>query len=119
MLHDIIYNSVDFFLLKKVKKILDTDLIGTHKKTFYISGWSIVHMISGIIFGYMYLFFKFDRTSYVLNLFIIHTCWEFFQMIIGISIPYELTGDGNLIDTIIDTILFMLGFYLVRKLLSG
>ena len=34
MLHGIIYNSGDFFLPKKVKKILDTDLIGTHKKHF-------------------------------------------------------------------------------------
>lgn len=32
MLHDMIYNSGDFFLPKRVKKILDTDLIGTHTK---------------------------------------------------------------------------------------
>ena len=115
MLHDIIYNSGDFFLPKRVKKILDTDLIGTHKKTFYISGWSIVHTITGIIMGYMYLYFKFDSKSYFLKLFIMHTFWELWQMVIGMSKPYRLTGGGNLIDTIMDTILFMVGVYIVHN----
>jgi hypothetical protein len=45
-LQNIIYNSGDVFLPEKIKKILLTDLIGTSKKTFYISGWSIVHFIT-------------------------------------------------------------------------
>lgn len=114
-LQNIIYNSGDVFLPEKIKNILLIELIGTYKKTFYISGWSIVHFISGIISGYIYLYFKGDSRSYLVNLFIIHTIWEFWQILIGMSKPYRLTGRNNLIDSIMDTILFMLGAYIIRK----
>ena len=114
-IQDIIYNSGDVFLPEKVKNILGKDLIGNSKKTFYVSGWSIVHFINGIIFGYLYLlYFKGDRKLYFLKMFIIHTVWEFWQMLIGMAKPYKLTGRSNLIDTIIDTIFFMLGAYIVH-----
>ena len=35
-------------------------------------------------------------------------------MLIGMAKPYKLTGRSNLIDTIMDTILFMLGAYIAR-----
>jgi hypothetical protein len=114
-LQDIIYNSGDVFLPEKVKNILGTDLIGSSKKTFYVSGWSIVHLISGIIFGYIYLYLKWDIRLYTFKLFILHTIWEIWQMLIGMSKPYKLTGRSNLIDIIMDTIFFMLGAYIVRK----
>ena len=114
-IHNIIYSSGDVFLPEKVKKILGTDLIGTSKKTFYVSGWSIVHLINGIIFGYLYLYFKGDIRLYTFRMFIIHNIWEVWQMLIGMSKPYKLTGRSNLIDTIMDTIFFMLGAYILRK----
>jgi hypothetical protein len=103
-LQNIIYNSGDAFLPENIKNILATDLIGTSKKTFYVSGWSLFHLIIGIIMGYIYL-----------NMFIIHTIWELWQMLIGMSKPYKLTGRSNLIDSIMDTIFFMLGASLVHK----
>ena len=112
-IQDIIYNSGDVFLPEKVKNILGTDLIGNSKKTFYVSGWSIVHFINGIIIGYLYLYFKGDSRLYFLKMFIIHTIWECWQMLIGMAKPYKLTGRSSLIDTIMDTILFMLGAYIV------
>ncbi len=111
-LQDIIYSSGDVFLPENVKKILRTDLIGTSKKTFYVSGWSILHFINGIIIGYIYLYFNGDRKLYFYKLFIIHTIWEFWQMLIGMSNPFKLTGSNNLIDIIMDTIFFMLGAYI-------
>lgn len=48
-------------------------------------------------------------------MFIIHTIWEFWQMLIGMSKPYELVGRSNLVDTIMDTIFFMLGAYIIRN----
>ena len=114
-IQNIIYNSGDVFLPEKIKKILGTDLIGTSKKTFYVSGWSIVHLINGIIFGYLYLYFKGDNRLYMFKLFIVHSIWEFWQMLIGMSKPYKLTGRSNIVDTIMDTIFFMLGAYIVRK----
>ena len=115
-IQNIIYNSGDIFLPEKVKNILGTDLIGTSKKTFYVSGWSIVHIINGIIFGYIYLYFKYDSRFYILKMFAIHTIWEIWQIIIGMSKPYKLIGHSNLIDIIMDTIFFMLGAYIVRIL---
>ena len=114
-IENIIYNSGDVFLPEKIKKILGTDLIGTSKKTFYVSGWSIVHLINGIIVGYIYLYLKGDHKMYTFKLLIIHTIWEFWQILIGMSKPYKLTGRSNLIDSIMDTIFFMLGAYIVRK----
>ena len=109
----LVYSSGDIFLPEKIKKLLVTDLIGTSTKTFYVSGWSIVHFINGIIIGYLYLFFKRDSRLYFLKMFIIHTIWECWQMLIGMAKPYKITGRSSLIDTIMDTILFMLGAYIV------
>ena len=114
-IHNLIYNSGDVFLPESIKTILGKDLIGSSKKTFYVSGWSIVHLINGVIFGYFYLYFNGDNRFYVFKLLILHTLWELWQMLIGMSKPYKLTGRSNLIDTIMDTIFFMTGAYLVRK----
>ena len=114
-IQNIIYYSGDVFLPEKVKNILGMDFIGTSKKTIYVSGWSIVHLMNGIIFGYLYLYFKLDRRFYISKLFILHTMWEFWQMLIGMAKPYKLTGRSNLIDTLMDTLFFMLGAYGVRN----
>ena len=110
----LVYSSGDIFLPEKIKKLLVTDLIGTSTKTFYVSGWSIVHFVTGIIFGYLYLFFNYYNLFYIIRLFIIHTMWEFWQTLIGMAKPYKLTGRSNLIDSIIDTVFFMLGVYIVN-----
>jgi hypothetical protein len=113
-LQNIIYNSGDAFLPEKIKYILGLDLIGTSKKTFYVSGWSIIHFINGLIMGYLYLYYKWNPKFYMFKLFILHTIWELWQMLIGMAKPYTLTGRSNLMDTIVDTVFFMLGAYSVR-----
>ena len=112
----IIYSSGDVFLPESVRTILLTELIGSIKKTFYITWWSIIHFINGIIFGYLYLFFKYNIKRYVIIMLIIHTCWEFWQILIGMAKPYNLTGHNNLVDIIMDTLLFMMGAYITLKL---
>jgi hypothetical protein len=107
----ILYSSGDVFLPDKVKKFLEKDIIGSSKKTFYISWWSVIHIINGILFGWLYLYYSFPIRNFLLNMFIIHTLWELWQMIIGMANPMKLTGKSNLIDTIIDTLLFMGGSY--------
>jgi hypothetical protein len=114
-IHYILYNSADLFLPEKIKNILLKEIIGDIHKTFYITGWSIIHMINGIIAGFIYLYFKWDIRLYTFKLLIIHTIYEMFQMLIGMAKPCKLTGHNNFIDTIIDTILFMLGAYIIRK----
>jgi hypothetical protein len=112
-LYKIIYSSGDVFLPEALKTILQKDIIGSSEKTFYISGWSIVHFINGILFGYLYLYFKYDIRSYFLSMFILHTLWELWQTIIGMAKPYKITGRSNIVDTIMDTILFMCGTYII------
>jgi len=110
----LLYNSGDAFLPDNIKQKLTYDIIGSHKKTFYISGWSIIHFINGIIFGYLYFYLHYDKKYYIINLFILHTIWEFWQIIIGMSRPYSLSGRSNIIDTIVDTILFMIGAVITK-----
>lgn len=114
----ILYNSGDFFLPKPIKTILDKDILGSSKHTFYFSGWSVVHFLSGILTGYLYLYFGYnnDKTIYYYKMFILHTIWELWQMLIGMSKPYNLTGPSNIIDTVFDTIYFMMGTYIAYLL---
>lgn len=111
-LREIVYSSGDIFLPDNVKKFLSTDLIGSSKDTFYISIWSIVHFLSGIFVGLFYFFMKWNVQTYMLNMFALHTIWECWQILIGMSNPYTLTGRGNLVDILIDTLVFMLGAYI-------
>ena len=112
-LHDIIYNSGDVFLPDNIKNFLSTELIGSSRDTFYISIWSIIHLLSGIFIGFFYFFMKWNVQTYMLNMLALHTIWECWQILIGMSKPYMLTGRGNLMDTIVDTILFMIGAYVI------
>lgn len=111
-LREIIYSSGDVFLPDSVKKFLSTDLIGSSKDTFYISIWSIIHFLSGIFIGHFYFFMQWNVQTYMLNMFALHTIWECWQILIGMSNPYTLTGRGNLVDIVVDTLVFMLGAYL-------
>jgi len=111
-LREIIYSSGDVFLPDSVKKFLSTDLIGSSKDTFYISIWSIIHFLSGIFIGHFYFFMQWNIQTYMLNMFALHTIWECWQILIGMSNPYTLTGRGNLVDILIDTLVFMLGAYI-------
>lgn len=96
----------DLLLPKNIKDFLQIYLIGSDKSIFYISIWSIIHFISGIFTGYYLLYYKkytFKESFYIG--FILHSIWEFWQYIIT-NTPCSLRG---VVDTIIDTILYLLG----------
>jgi hypothetical protein len=107
-----IYNSGDFFFPRPLKEFLDKDFLTTHKRSFYINGWSFMHFFSGIVTGAIYLYLGRPIEFYYFKLLVIHTIWELWQMLIGMSKPWKLTGDSNLIDTFVDTIIFMMGTYI-------
>jgi len=107
----VIYNSGDVFFPKPLKEFLDKDIFTTHKRSFYINGWSFMHFFSGIVIGAIYLYLDKPIEFYYFKMLVIHTIWELWQMLIGMSKPWKLTGDSNLIDTFVDTIVFMLGTY--------
>ena len=116
-LHNYLYNSGDAFLPESIKTILGMDIIGSSNKTFYISGWSIVHFMNGLLFGFLYLHFRYNKHYYTVFFLMLHTLWELWQVFIGMSKPYMLTGRSNIVDTFMDTILFMLGAFIIRKML--
>jgi hypothetical protein len=112
-----LYHSGDAFLPDSVRNTLVKNIVGSSKNTFYISGWSLVHLMNGLLFGYLYLHFRYNVRYYTATMLIIHTLWELWQVFIGMSKPYMLTGPSNIVDTFIDTILFMFGTSIIRKIL--
>ena len=118
----IIYNSGDVFLPEFIRNALGTIIYkypnSDTNYTFYIQGWTFIHFINGILFGYLYLYFGYIKKYYFMNMFILHTLWELWQIIIGMSKPLNIIGRNNIIDILVDTSSFMLGSYLslqVRK----
>jgi hypothetical protein len=107
----ILLNSGDVFLPPRVKRVLTTFLYNTPNNSFYINGWSILHLLSGILIGLLYLFLGKEETTFYFHLFIIHTIWELWQVFIGMAKPWRRTGDSNLIDSVVDTVMFMMGAY--------
>ena len=107
----ILLNSGDVFLPMRVKSVLHTFLYNTPNNSFYINGWSIIHLLSGILLGLLYLFLGKEETTFYFHLFILHTIWELWQVFIGMAKPWRRTGDSNLIDSVVDTVMFMMGAY--------
>jgi hypothetical protein len=114
---EIIESSGDVFLPRKISTFLSKDIIGSHNKTFYISYWSLIHLFSGIVCGYIVAKYFTKKTGNIIvdnfytKLFIIHLIWELWQILIGMSNPHNLIGRNNIVDTMVDTILFMAGGY--------
>ena len=113
-LEDILYRSGDVFLPKSIRSLLEKGVYFDNTQTFYINGWTGIHFLAGYISGIIY--FKLDKPldQYFLNMVMIHTLWELWQVFIGMAKPWRLSGPSNLIDTIVDTVAFMGGAYLVK-----
>jgi len=66
-----------------------------------INGWSIVHLVSGMINA----LFKFE------NPLLTHTYWELFQFVAGDN-KFDME---SLIDIVMDTTFFMIGYTIVIR----
>ena len=111
-LEDILYRSGDVFLPKQVRTFLETYLIGGPTSIFYVSVWSFVHMLSGVLTA------QFVTSSYKTG-FWIHTAWEYWQIFIGMTKYKTLRGA---LDIVTDTAFFMAGMVLsaaTRKATAG
>lgn len=115
-IEDILYRSGDVFLPKEIKKWLDTPIYSRKTDTyyFYIDMWSFLHMISGLLIGYIYLHLVKVQHKYYYTMFVTHTIWETWQVIIGMSKPFSSTTRNNSIDVIVDTIVFLCGAYIAK-----
>lgn len=98
------WRSGDAFLPPKVTKFLDTYLIGNDKSLFYVNLWSGVHFASGFIIAKVWTSLK------PLGALGIHIAWEAWQFFIGMT---KQTPRGW-IDSIVDTIFFMMGYWVAR-----
>lgn len=107
---DILYRSGDVFLPKSVRTVLEQYYIGNDKSVFYITNWSFVHLLSGIITGYVLIQVYPDLPYYTTG-FIIHTLWEFWQIFIGMT--KWKTARGQM-DIVVDTVMFMIGMFLMQ-----
>lgn len=120
---EILYYSGDLLLPEPLMKFLRLHIIGDINSTFYISNWSIIHFLSGFLFGYFIHTYLIDKThrktlwhvnNYYIKLFSLHSTWELWQIFIENSDPFTFKGHGNLLDIFVDTALFMIGGYLYK-----
>lgn len=121
---DVLYNSGYLFLPNRLQKFLMYYWVGNPSSTFYITNWSLVHFFSGILFGYLvnkYLIIQNNKkpaNNYYFKMLMLHTTWEVWQIFIENSNPFVLSGHGNFVDIIMDTVLFMLGAYIYKNFLA-
>lgn len=109
----ILFKSGDLFLPTKVRNFLEYYYIGNKESVFYITNWSFIHFLSGILFAYF--FRKFGATEILIIVFLIHCIWETWQ-IYGKNTPIQ-TARGR-VDTAVDTLLFMTGATVFLKFIA-
>jgi hypothetical protein len=99
-------DSGGLFLPKPLQDFLGNYLVGDNNTTFYLTLWSVLHYISGIL-AVLILSIKIKNkyTTIAAYAFILHSLWEIWQILIT-STPHTLRG---YLDVAVDTILFMLG----------
>lgn len=101
----VLFNSGDLFLPTPVKAFLEQYWIGDDTSLFYVSWWTFIHFVSGLIVA------RWVTVRYAVG-FAIHTVWELWQ-IIGKNTKYwTLRGQ---IDIVVDTAAFMLGMWVVPQ----
>jgi hypothetical protein len=112
--NSLLYRSGDAFAPEHIRKKLSEYIVGGPNTLFYLNYWSIIHMLSGILVAA--ILHKLYGTASGFNYygigFIIHTLWETWQMLIGMSIYKGINHLRQWIDTGVDTIMFMGGMFI-------
>lgn len=101
---------------KKFQKFLAKKIyIKGYKDTYYLQNWHIIHFITGIILGYLVLALdkKLSAFEYYVKLLLVHTIWESFQVLVGITPIHPRV----IPDILIDTVSFMIGVWIIRKIM--
>lgn len=117
-LEELKYNSGDLFLPHKIKDFLETNIIGSYNQSFYITYWSLLHLISGVISGFIYIYLGLPMKYYTVSLLLLHMSWELWQINIGMSKPHKTVGKNNIYDILLDTLLFEIGAKLTKTFYS-
>jgi hypothetical protein len=106
-----LYRSGDIWLPKETIKRLNLYIVGNDSTLFYINYWHGMHMLSGILFGFLLLFIH-VKDPFVVY-FLLHTAWEAWQLWIGMTKETLRSA----IDILIDTCMGFLGVSLVLYLI--
>lgn len=102
--NDFLCHSGDLFLPPSVRRILETYIIGNDTTLFYVTFWTVMHLVSGLLVAYF-------KSSYMTG-FIIHGVWEMYQIIVKNTNIYSLRG---YIDIVTDTVFFMFGMFVYKN----
>jgi hypothetical protein len=111
-IEDLLYLSGDLFLPKPVRDVLETYHYGSDTSLVYITNWSLIHIVSGVLVGYI-LIWHYPNYSYYLTGFWIHTAWEIWQILVKNTPYWTLRGR---VDVVVDTILYMLGMAFIAQI---
>ena len=110
--HEWLYQSGNAFFSRRIRHFLATFIVGSYDDTFYITYWSLLHMFSGCVFALVMIYYGLAKKALWYG-FIVHVFWELWQTVIGMSWPLQWKGHNNVVDTIMDTVLFLFGLQLV------
>jgi len=80
-------------------------------ETIDLNGWSFMHALSGAIFAYL-----FPKQTVLMWIFI-HTLWEIYQIIIGMTQIKENPKEES-VDVFFDTLFSVIGFFVVKGYLK-
>ena len=107
----LLYRSGDFFFGPETRRFLHTFLYGSYETPIYITYWSVLHFISGILVALaLRIYAPHIQHPYSVG-FAGHTLWEGWQVYIGMARPWNWKGHNGFTDLIMDTALFMAGMY--------
>jgi len=106
-----LYDSGDLFLPQAWRDFLSTPLVGNYDTFIYVTGWSFMHLLSGVLFG-SFAVYNQIKHPYWVGL-ALHTIWECWQILIGMNKPWNLTGHNGFVDIVVDTLFFMGGLAMV------
>lgn len=102
-----LFKSGDLFLPRRVLNYLEYYWAGNDSSLIYISNWTIVHFISGVLTAIILHWYTFQDP--ILVSFLVHSIWEAWQ------IYGKNTKIGTMrgfLDVLMDTLFYMIGVLL-------
>jgi hypothetical protein len=112
---DILFRSGDVFLPKRVRVVLERYHYGSDTSLFYITNWSLIHVLSGILVGWILATYYPNKPFYWTG-FWVHTAWEAWQILVKNTPYWTLRGR---LDVVTDTLMFMGGMLFFSCLFTG
>jgi hypothetical protein len=130
---DLLKHSSGVFLPEYLLSAIGMNIISSSndkdKSMFYLDGWSFLHFVAGLLMGSLLFWIKikkklgenilkyFNFKTYLLILFLFHCIWEIWELFIDVSSVKKLSGEGNIVDILVDTFMYMCGGILMYALI--